>query len=232
MVIHTEPHKLSTGARLRDVILGEQDGLVNVLGIIFAVAAATTSSKLVIIAGLGATFAESISMAAVAYTSLKAEKDHYKRELEREKREIEELPEIERKEIRDIYIKKGFRGRLLSQVVRRITSNKRLWLDTMMKEELNLAESSKSPGKSAALVGFAAVLGSIVPLLPFFFLPVPEGMTASIILSLAVLFITGAIKARITVGNWLKTGIEMALIGIGAAIVGFLIGTGLNMLLA
>ena len=232
MVIHTEPHKLSTGARLRDVILGEQDGLVNVLGIIFAVAAATTSSKLVIIAGLGATFAESISMAAVAYTSLKAEKDHYKRELEREKREIEELPEIERKEIRDIYIKKGFRGRLLSQVVRRITSNKRLWLDTMMKEELNLAESSESPGKSAALVGFAAILGSIVPLLPFFFLPVPEGMAASVILSLAVLFITGAIKARITVGSWLKTGIEMALIGIGAAIVGFLIGTGLNMLLA
>ena len=70
---------------LPEIILGGQDGLVNVLGVILGVAAATASSKIIIVAGLAATFAESISMAAVAYTSRLAEADYYQSEYEREK---------------------------------------------------------------------------------------------------------------------------------------------------
>src|SRR3989338_6542222 len=107
-----ETHKISRGSYLRDFILGGQDGLVNVLAVILGVAVATNDIRIVIIAGLAATFGESISMAAVAYTSTKAEEDYYKSELEREKREMKEMPKEERKEIQDIYHKKGFRGNL------------------------------------------------------------------------------------------------------------------------
>ena len=103
-------HKANNvGSEMRDIILGWQDGLVNVLGVVLAIAAATVDTKTVIIAGLAATFAESISMAAVAYTSSKASRDFYNRELQVEKMEIKKFPELERKEIRDIYYKKGFR---------------------------------------------------------------------------------------------------------------------------
>src|SRR3989338_2406371 len=85
------------GSKLRDFILGWQDGLVNVLGIILGVAAATTSTKIVLISGFAATFAESISMAAVAYTSMKAAGDYYKSERKRELNEVNTVPEIERK---------------------------------------------------------------------------------------------------------------------------------------
>ncbi|MBI2107584.1 VIT1/CCC1 transporter family protein, partial [Candidatus Woesearchaeota archaeon] len=105
MAYHEEHGEGRSG--LRDTILGGQDGLVNVLGIVLAVATATSSTKVVLIAALAATLAESISMAAVAYTSSKAARDFYYRQLETEKREIEEMPEIERKEIKDIYYQKG-----------------------------------------------------------------------------------------------------------------------------
>lgn len=82
--MYKEQHQTQRGELLRDVILGGQDGLVNVLGVILAVAVATTDVRVVLIAGLAATFAESISMAAVAYTSQKAEADFYQRERKRE----------------------------------------------------------------------------------------------------------------------------------------------------
>src|SRR5574341_685816 len=83
---HHDPHRHES--RLADVILGGQDGLVNVLGVILGVAAATQDARIVIAAGMAATFAESISMGAVAYTSKLAEHDLYHSEREREHRHI------------------------------------------------------------------------------------------------------------------------------------------------
>ena len=220
-----EEHSTSAGSRLRAVILGGQDGLVNVLGVILAVASATSDARIVIIAGLAATFAESISMAAVAYTSLKAERDYYKSAAEREKYEMKHMPEQERKEVRDIYYRKGFRGRLLSRIVKKITSRKKLWLDVMMKEELNLYEDgTTTPGKDAFIVGFSATVGSLIPLISFFILPIGDAIVTSIAVSTATLFIAGAVKARITIGNWIVSGIEMAVIGMAAAMIGYGLG--------
>lgn len=214
---------------LRDVILGGQDGLVNVLGIVLAVATATSSTKVVLIAALAATLAESISMAAVAYTSSKAARDYYYRQLEIEKMEIEEKPEAEVREIKDIYYEKGFRGSLLNQIVRKITSDKKLWLDTMMKEELRLfPDDYDKPVKSALIVGFAALVGSIIPILPFFFLSVGASIIYSIIISAITLFVVGYIKAKITIGSPFKAAMEMVFVGMLAALAGYFIGAALG----
>ena len=222
--VHKELHHgTGTGALLRDVILGSQDGLVNVLGIILAVATAVVDVRIVIIAGLAATFAESVSMAAVAYTSTKASRDFYRSELDREKWEMNHWPDREREEIRVIYKSKGFSGTLLNAIVKKITSNKKMWLNVMMEEELHLTESHDNPVKSAAIVGFSAIGGSIVPLVSFFFLPVREAIIASLVLAIAVLFITGYIKGKLTTKPF-RSAIEMAIIGMAAAIVGYGIG--------
>lgn len=227
-----ELHKASnTGYNLRDVILGGQDGLVNVLGVILAVATAISDVRIVLIAGLAATFAESISMAAVAYTSTKAARDFYKAELAREKREMKDMPGEERKEIRLIYARKGFSGALLNSIVKKITSNKRLWLRTMMEEELHLyPDEYNHPAKDAAIVGIAAVVGSLVPLLPFLFLPIQSAIIGAIVLSVTVLFATGYIKGKLTI-NPLRSGVEIAFIGIAAALIGYAIGAVLGVAL-
>ncbi|MEM4634132.1 MAG: VIT1/CCC1 transporter family protein, partial [Candidatus Anstonellaceae archaeon] len=217
--------KAKGGALLSDIILGGQDGLVNVLGIVLGVASATNDRYLVIIAGLVATFAESVSMAAVAYSSVRAEQDHYRRELEQEKWEIEHLPEIEREEIKLIYMRKGLRGRELAQMVKSVTKNKELWLSVMMSEELGLSPIERSnPVKAALIVGVSAIIGSIIPLIPFFFFQASESIAFSLIISTLSLFAFGAYKAKVTVGNWFKSGIEMVSVGMAAAIVGYLVG--------
>jgi VIT1/CCC1 family predicted Fe2+/Mn2+ transporter len=220
---HLEDHS-KIGSLFRDFILGGQDGLVNVLGVILGIAIATKDPKIVIIAGLAATFAESVSMGAVAYTSAKAEEDYYHSQEKVEKNEIKTIPKAETKEVYDIYYKKGFRGKLLKDIVRNITSNKERWLDIMMKEELNLTSEFINPIKSAIVVFFAALIGSFIPLTAFFFMPINSAIILSLIISAIALFITGAIEAKFTLGNWFKKGLQLSVIGMTAALVGFIIG--------
>ncbi|MEK6891574.1 MAG: VIT1/CCC1 transporter family protein [Nanoarchaeota archaeon] len=213
-------------SNLRDFILGFQDGLVNTLGLVLGVATAVQESKIVLISGIVTTFAESVSMAAVAYTSTKAAHQFYESQLEREKKEIEEIPHMEVEEIRDIYRKKGFKGKQLESIVKKITSSKKLWLETMMAEELRLfPEDYESPAKSAFVVGISAVVGSLIPVIPFFLLSVKMGMATALISSVITLFIVGAVKAKITIGDWKRNGIEMAIVGTLAALVGYAVGS-------
>ncbi|MBW2968698.1 VIT1/CCC1 transporter family protein [Candidatus Woesearchaeota archaeon] len=216
----------------KDIILGGQDGLVNVLALVLGIGAATSSTKIVIISGLAALFAESISMGAVAYTSSKSAYDYYKSMVRKEKQEIKQVPHLEKKEIEDIYRKKGFKGRLLSQIVSKITSNKKVWIDTMMAEELRLfPQEYFHPLKNGLVVGFASVGGSLIPLFPFFFLSVKTGIYTAFFVSIFILFLTGIVKARLTKQKWFKCGLELALIGTAAAVAGYLIGFGLDKLL-
>lgn len=220
-----EMRRSDEGSFLRQIILGGQDGLVNVLGVLLGVASGTSDTGIVIIAGLAATFAESISMAAVAYTSSKAEQDFYRKEFEREKREIRELPEVETEEIRLIYMKKGFRGSQLNSIVKKITSDQKVWLQVMMQEELGLSESEKvNPLREGIVVGLAALAGSLVPLIPFFLLPLQSAVIASLAVSIMALFAMGAYKGKLTLGDWMRSGFEIAVIGMIAAIAGYAIG--------
>lgn len=220
---HEDPHRYTSA--LADVILGGQDGLVNVLGIILGIAAATSDPRIVLIAGLAATFAESISMAAVAYTSTLAETAHYESERQREYRHIRLVPAVEREEVRAIYRQKGFEGELLDRIVDGITANEDVWVGVMMSEEHQLTPSNRRDAlKSALVVGAAAIVGSLIPLIPFLFMDVHTSIWVSLVGSALTLFAVGAYKARTTVGHPGKSGFEMAAIGTISALVGYLVG--------
>jgi len=221
---HNEAHLSSFN--LPEIILGGQDGLVNVLGVILGVAAATASSKIVIVAGLAATFAESVSMAAVAYTSKMAEADYYQSEYEREKWEIENVPQGEKEEIKALYENYGFKGKILDEIIERITMDKNVWLKVMMEQELNLEQiDRKNILPTALLVGLSATIGSLIPLAPYFFFSVRTATVLSFILTATTLFIVGYYKAKVTLGRQLfKQGMQMLIIGIASALVGYLIG--------
>ncbi|MBI5047174.1 VIT1/CCC1 transporter family protein [Candidatus Micrarchaeota archaeon] len=222
---HTE-NTASLGKLFRNIILGGQDGVVNVLGIVLGVATATSSTKIVLLAGLAATFAESISMAAVAYTSTMAEIEHYKSERKKQINEIEKTPEKAKEDVRIIYIEKGFSGKLLEQAVDKVCSNKKIWLDTMMLEELKLEdpEDGMSSFWQGMLVGFSAIVGSFIPITPFFLFSVSESIPFSLGASLTVLFLVGAYKSHLTSGKWFRGGLELMVIGGAAALAGYLVG--------
>src|SRR5205807_4602167 len=160
--------KHSTNNSLRDVILGGQDGLVNMLGIALGVVAAGGSTHVLIITGVAAAITESISMGAVAYTSFGSDRDFYLAERNREQTEIEAQPDDEREEIREIYAAKGFKGQRLKDVVSTITSNRETWVTTMMNEELHLQPiAQRSLVQSAVIVTVATLIGHLIPIVPF-----------------------------------------------------------------
>lgn len=218
-----DPHRQASA--LAEIILGGQDGLVNVLGVILGVAAATGDMRVVIAAGLAATFAESVSMGAVAYTSTLAEADFYESERTREYRHIQEMPELEKDEVRRIYQDKGFSGDLLERIVTTITASQDIWVAVMMAEEHQLTPSDRSQAvRSALVVGFSAIVGSLIPLVPFAFLPIATSMLVSVLITALVLFAAGVYKARVTVGRPGRSGLEMAAIGTLSALVGYAVG--------
>ena len=218
-----EPHK--KGNTISDVILGGQDGLVSILGLLLGLAAATRSSRIIIAGGLATIFAETLSMTAVAYTSKMASRDHYAAEREREVKEVKKSQKSERQEIVDIYRAKGFSGKLLEDIVNHITADDKLWIDTMMKEELNLLPVIKRDVYNySAVVGISTFSGAILPLLPFFFLAVHPALIVALILSVIVLAGVGVYKANMTLGQPIKSALQMIVIGMGAAIAGYLIG--------
>jgi VIT1/CCC1 family predicted Fe2+/Mn2+ transporter len=207
------------------VILGGQDGIVNILGVVLGLAAASGEPRIIIAGALATTFAESLSMGAVAYTSTLADRDFYASQIEREKDHIRRFSAIEREEIKRIYEAKGFSGKQLDEIVDTITSDEQRWVDVMLAEELKLSPvSEKGLLKTAVIVFFAAVIGSLIPVAPFFGLPIWMAVWGSVALAGASLFTVGAYKANVTVGTWWKAGLQMLGIGLVTALVSYAIG--------
>jgi len=196
-----------------------------VLGVILGVASATSEVRIVLAAGIAAALAESVSMAAVAYTSRRADHAFYESEVARERRHIETVPELEAEEIRALYRQKGFDGEMLEKIVATITANKDVWLAVMVAEELRLQPPERRPPlRAAVIVGGAALIGSALPLLPFVMMAVRPAMVVSVAITALTLFAVGAYKNLRTVGNWFIGGMELAAIGLGAAAIGWLVG--------
>jgi VIT1/CCC1 family predicted Fe2+/Mn2+ transporter len=210
---------------LRDVILGGQDGLVNILGIVLGVIAGGGSRAVLLSAGFAAAITESISMGAVGYTSSVAERDYYEAERAREAADVRADPEWERGELRKIYARMGFSGELLDRVVDQITANRDTWVATIMDEELHLQPVDEPDIlRSAVVITVATLIGHLIPLLPFVWLARTPAVVAAVVLSAAVLFGVGVYSSVTLVGDWRKNGPKMVAIGLGAAALGFLVG--------
>ncbi len=218
-----DPHR--RGRSLSEIILGGQDGMVNVLGVLLGVGAASGNSRVVLAAGLAAALSESVSMAAVAYTSTLANSDMYRSERDREYRHVRKVPALERAELYEIYERKGFHGDLLNRIVDTITQDPDVWVAVMMTEEHRLAPIDRAHAlRSALVVGIAAVIGSLLPIIPYLLVGVRAAGFASIGVAAAALFGAGIYKAKTTVGRPIRSGFELAAIGIASAMLGWAIG--------
>jgi vacuolar iron transporter family protein len=212
---------------LSDFILGSEDGIVNVLGIILGLSAATSDARLIIVATLAALSAESIAMAMVAYTSTRSRRRLYLAEAARELREMRETPEEERADVRTILAGWGYAGQDLEDLLDRLTANPKAMLELMLAFELKLAPvEPKAAGRSGLLVGGATVFGHGIPLVPFFFVGsnVFLGAILAIAASGVALFGIGWYEARTTVGAWWQNGLQMVGIGLTGGFAGYLIG--------
>lgn len=223
-----EEHK-SGGEYLGDFVFGAIDGSITTFAVVSGVAGASLSSSIVLILGFANLLADGFSMAIGNYLSSKSDIEYVKREREREEWEVENFPEGEVEEIRQIFKRKGLKGKELDGVVQGIVSNKKVWVDTMMTEELGLINQPKNPLKSGLFTFIAFVIVGFIPLssyvLSYFF----EGLKdvvypISIILTVITFFLIGSSKVHLTGKKWWVSGFETLLIGSAAAIIAYVIG--------
>lgn len=221
---HRELH-VPAGKFLRHAIFGMNDGLVSVLALTAGLTGAFLSKNIVLIAGVTEMIAGAISMSLGTYISTKSQIEFYKREVKREKEDMERLPNLEKNHVREIYKGKGFRGEQLDKIVNKLTSNKNIWLDVLVNEELGLSHSKMENAFAAGVVMFFAfIFGSLIPLSSFFLLPLDIALKFAIFSSLGILFLAGAAKTHFTGRNWVKSGVEMVVVGALATTVAYYAG--------
>jgi len=222
---HIEPHQKESSS-IRDFVFGFGDGINTSLGIVAGVGGANVSSSLIILAAIVAMFTGAKAMAVQNYLAVKSQRQVLHSEIEREKWEMENVPGAERREIEDVYKAKGFAGTELENIVNKITSDKKVWLDTMLTEELKLnLEIVGSPLKSAFRMFGAFLIGGILPIIPYFFSSGYVPLLIAIGASLSASFVIGAIKSKIANISMLRGGLEMAGLGTGIALIGYGIGS-------
>ncbi|MFQ5406396.1 MAG: VIT1/CCC1 transporter family protein [Candidatus Micrarchaeia archaeon] len=213
------------GGLVKDLVLGINDGLVSVVSLVSGVSGAAVGNQTVVLAGVAGAVAGALSMAFGTYIAHKSQIEFYKEEFKREKKEIRELPDVEKEEIRIIYKAKGFKGKQLENAVKTITSDKDVWLRVMMLEELGLAEEKFIDYKFASIaIGTAFIVASAIPIIPYVILPAQSATYASVGITSLALFAVGAFKTKFTHKTWWKSGMEMVLIGAAAATITYLIG--------
>lgn len=229
-ITHVEPH-IRESNYIRDLVFGFGDGVNTSLGIVAGVGGAIIAADVVILAALIGMFTGAEAMAVQNYLAVKSQREILESEIKREEYEMQTIPDKEREEIEDIYRAKGFEGEELTSIVSKITSNKDVWLKTMLTEELGLnLEIVGNPLKGALVMFGSFLLGGILPIIPYF--AVKAGLMSSItaiimaiVISVASSFIVGALKGRMAQKSWIRGGIEMAGLGTGIALVGYGIGS-------
>jgi VIT1/CCC1 family predicted Fe2+/Mn2+ transporter len=214
---------------LRDFVYGAIDGAVTTFAVVSGVAGAGLSPDVVLILGIANLMGDGFSMAAGNYLGTRADEQLRARARDTEVRHIEQFPEGEREEIRQILAAQGFAGEQLERAVKLITSDRRRWIDMMLKEEYGLAGSVRAPLRAAVITLLAFVLIGIVPLLPFLVSlaasgPVTASYLASTVLTGIAFFVVGAAKARFVDARWYYAGLETLAIGGGAAGLAYLFG--------
>ena len=178
---------------------------------------------MVITAGLAEVAAGAIAMGLGGYLAARTDAEHYRSEWNREIREIEQLPDIELREVRDILTEHGLSQQQAGEVADALARDRPRWVRFMMQFELGLEEPDPSRAlRSAATIGGAYVAGGLIPLFPYFFATsVSAALPLSILLTLAALFVFGGVKGRLTGAPVWRSATQTALVGGIAAAAAF-----------
>jgi VIT1/CCC1 family predicted Fe2+/Mn2+ transporter len=226
-VLGMEAWEIRGGGGVRDMIFGANDGLVSTLAFVAGVFGAITNPYIILLSAIAELFAGTISMAAGAYQSSKSELEVLERESQRKRIKTGKTPEEEKEELTKFYEAEGFKIAEAEAIVNRIAGQEEVPIQADMLEELGLAPKELgSPVKAGLLCGVSFGLAALVPILPFAFpgLNCTDALTVSTVATVATLFGVGAMKTIFSRKNWIRSGLEMMIIGASAAAITYMIG--------
>ena len=213
---------------LGEFVYGGIDGCVTTFAVVAGAVGAGLDSSVILILGFANLLADGFAMSIGAYLSTRTEMANYDKHKLLEYAEVESIPESEREEVREIYAAKGFSGELLEQVVDVITSNKDIWVDVMMKDELEMIKEEKSPFWIGGVTYISFLAIGIIPLSVYvwdFFSPLEGNRFLWTCVFTAIGFTSiGWLKSRVNEVSIVKGIAETLALGSAAAAVAFYVG--------
>lgn len=213
---------------LRDFVYGAIDGTVTTFAVVAGVVGADLSSSVIIVLGAANLVADGFSMAVSNYLGTKSQQEELHRARTTEEHHIDVIPDGEAGEIREIFRQKGFDGDLLERIVQVVTSNRQLWVETMLTDEWGLTLTTPVPWRAGLMTFLAFVAAGSLPLLPFIVLASADGSRGPFAWSIAfagvAFFGIGAIKSWFVGHTWWRAGLETLTLGGGAALLAYATG--------
>jgi vacuolar iron transporter family protein len=231
----TEPwHRIEAGGFLRNVIYGFNDGLTANFGLVAGVIGATAAAQhqAIVVAGVAGLIADALSMGASGFLAAKSEQEVYTHEIAMERAEIELMPEVERDELALIYELKGMDKDAACDLATEVMKDPKRMLEEQVREELKIGgQDIASPLREGWTTGLATAFGALIPVLPFFFLHGAPAIALSFVIAMLSHFLVGAARSIFTGRGVFRSGLDMFVVGLGVAAVGYFVGGWVSKLL-
>lgn len=210
---------------LREVVFGIEDGMVSTLGAISGIAIGSGDRYTVLLSGIVIIAVESISMAVGSYISNSSSKEVDQKSIADEKQAIKEFPQAEQKEMYGLFRRDGWSPAMARKMTKAASLNSRLMLKEQQYRELGIFPYYQiNPLKNAIFMYFSYIIGGLVPLTAYFFLPVSSAIIASVSLTLIGLFLLGVGTTKYTGVKPLGAGFRLMLLGGTTFAVGIVVG--------
>ncbi len=221
----SEPwHKTGSGGFLRNVVYGFNDGLTANFGLVAGVIGAEVAPHIVLLSGLAGMIADALSMGASGYLAAKSEQEVYAHEIAMEKEEIRLMPDVEQDEIALVYQAKGIEPGIARQLAAEVMRDPQRALGEQVREELKIGEAHSTPFKEGWVTGVATAVGAFIPVAPFLVLSGRAAVGTAFSIAMLCHFAVGAARSFFTGRGVIRSGIDMFVVGLGVAAVGYVVG--------
>ncbi len=227
-------HQTESGGLLRNLVYGFNDGLTANFGLVAGVIGATAAAQhhAIIVAGVAGLIADALSMGSSGYLAAKSEQEVYANEIAMEKDEIALMPELERDELALIYEAKGMDPKAAHALATEVMGDPARMLAEQVQGELKIGGHEQSPFREAWVTGLATAVGALIPVFPFFVLGGRAAIILSFSLAMASHFLVGGARSVFTGRSVFRSGLDMFVVGLGVAAVGYYVGEWVGRLIA
>lgn len=215
-------------AYLGEFVYGGIDGSVTTFAVVAGSVGASLDSSVILILGFANLLADGFAMSVGAYLSAKTEQANVEKHRRRQHKRIEEQPERERRRLRELYERRGFSGALLEEVVRVLAADRKRWVQTILREEMDFVEDSRSPFTIGAVTYLAFFLIGLIPLSIYvwdYALSFPGNVfTWTCILTGLAFILVGLLKTYVNETSTWRGVLETFVLGTIAALVSYFVG--------
>jgi len=217
-------HQAGSGGFLRNVVYGFNDGLTANFGLVAGVIGGDVSPHVIILSGFAGLVADSLSMGSSGYLAAKSEAEVYEHEIQMERDEIRLMPEVEEQELAILYEAKGMTPDRARQLAHEAAADPERFVAESVKEELKIQGARSTPMKEAWVTGVSTAIGAFIPVVPFLVMTGAAAVWTSFGIAMASHFAVGAMRSFFTGRGIFRSGIDMFVVGLGVAALGYVVG--------